>query len=128
MGDVLPAFRKGNQRKWALADDILPDWTPREELSAYEASYQAVQRAVKALGVAMDKKHINYHFTRHRYWEFAKVKKQLLKEGKLIPVRIGDWSGNWYMHSDDLLLLEKIEAGDWSGRTNLTLSFRQPHL
>lgn len=123
MGDVLPAIRKGNQRKWALTDDVLPEWTPRDELSRYEASYQSVQRAVKALAVTMDKKHINYHFTRGRYWEFAKVKKQLLKEGKLIPVQIADWSGNWFMHADDLPLLEKIESGDWSGRTALLSPF-----
>jgi len=123
MGDVLPAFRKGNQRKWALTEDVLPDWTPRDELTQYEASYQSVQRAVKALGVAMDKKHINYHFTRNRYWDFAKVKKQLLKEGKLIPVQIGEWAKDWYMHVDDLPLLEKIESGDWQGRTALLSPF-----
>lgn len=123
MGDVLPAIRRGNQRKWALKDDVLPDWTPREELDPFQASYQAMQRAVKALGVAMDKKHINYHFTRNRYWEFSAVKKQLLKEGKLIPVQIGDWQGNWYFHTDDLPLLEEIEAGTWQGRTTLLSPF-----
>lgn len=123
MGDVLPAVRKGNQRKWALTEHVLPDWTPRHELDQFQASYQAVQRAVKALGVAMDKKHINYHFSRNRYWEFSAVKKKLLKEGKLIPVQIGDWQGNWYLHSDDLPLLEKIEAGDWQGRTALLSPF-----
>lgn len=123
MGDVLPAIRKGNQRKWALTEDVLPDWTPREELDLFQASYQAMQRAVKALGVAMDKKHINYHFTRNRYWEFSAVKKQLLKEEKLIPVQIGDWQGNWYLHADDLPLLEDIEAGNWQGRTTLLSPF-----
>lgn len=123
MGEVLPAIRKGNQRKWDLADNVLPDWTPRDQLTKYEASYQAVQRAVKALGVAMDKKHINYHFTRYRYWEFKAVKEQLLKEGKLLPVQIGDWSGEWFMHVDDLPLLENIEAGDWHPRTTLLSPF-----
>ncbi len=122
-GEVLPALRKGNQRKWALAEDVLPDWTPRESYSQHEASYQAVQRAIKALGVAMDKKHINYHFTRHRYWQYKAVKAQLLKEQKLLPVQIGDWDGEWYMHTDDLPRLEKIEAGDWQGRTTLLSPF-----
>ena len=122
-GDVLPAHRKGNQRKWALSEDVLPDWTPREKYSKQEASYHAVQRAVKALGVAMDKKHINYHFTRGRYWHYKAVKEQLLNEEKLIPVQIGDWNGDWFMHSDDLPLLESIEAGDWQGRTTLLSPF-----
>ncbi|MEM9955666.1 MAG: crosslink repair DNA glycosylase YcaQ family protein [Chloroflexota bacterium] len=123
MGEVLPAKREGNQRKWALTEDVLPDWTPLTVYSPYEASYQAVQRAVKALGVAMDKKHINYHFTRNRYFEYKSVKQQLLDEGKLIPVQIGDWDKDWFMHLDDLPLLEKIEAGDWSGRTTLLSPF-----
>lgn len=122
-GEALPALRKGNQRKWSLSEDVLPDWTPRQELDPFQASYQAVQQAVKSLGVAMDKKHINYHFTRGRYWEFPAVKKQLLKEGKLIPVQVDGWDGNWYLHSDDLALLESIETGDWQGRTTLLSPF-----
>lgn len=123
MGDVLPAYRKGNQRKWDLAEKFLPDWTPKDELDQYKASYQSVQRAVKALGVAMDKKHVKYHFTRNRYWQFKAVKQQLLEDGKLIPVQIGDWAGEWFMHSEDIPLLEKIEAGDWAGRTTLLSPF-----
>lgn len=122
-GDVLPAMRKGNQRKWALTDDVLPDWTPREIYSQHEATYHSIQRATKALGIAMDKKHINYHFTRNRYWEYKAVKQQLLDENKLIPVQIGDWEGDWYMHTEDLPILEKIEAGDWQGRTALLSPF-----
>jgi len=122
-GDVLPALRKGNQRKWALAEDFLPEWTPRETLDVFQASYRAVQRAVKALGVTMDKKHIQYHFTRGRYWQYKAVKEQLLKEEKLIPVQIGDWAGDWYLHADDIPLLEQIEAGEWQGRTTLLSPF-----
>jgi len=126
-GDVLPAQRVGNQRKWALRDDVLPDWTPRESLTDFEASYQSVQRAVKGLGVAMGKKHINYHFTRGRYYEFKAVWQKLHDDGVLIPVQIQDsddvWAGEWVMLHDDLPLLERIEAGEWQGRTTLLSPF-----
>lgn len=123
MGDVLPAARQGNQRRWHLTEKVLPQWTPRTDLTPYQASRQAVQRAVKALGVAMDKKHINYHFTRGRYWHFKQVKADLLAEGILIPVQIADWSGDWLLHVDDLPKLEQIERGEWQGRTTLLSPF-----
>lgn len=123
MGEVFPSIRKGNQRKWALADNFFPDWTPQEELDTYQASYRSVQRAIKALGVAGGKKQINYHFTRHRYWHYKDVMAQLLKEEKIIPVEIADWSGDWVMHSDDVPLLEKIEKGDFEPKTTLLSPF-----
>ncbi|MEL6308955.1 MAG: crosslink repair DNA glycosylase YcaQ family protein [Chloroflexota bacterium] len=123
LGEVLPAYRKGNQRYWDLAERVIPDGIPTDALDTHTASYQATQRAVKALGVAMDKKHIKYHFTRNRYWHYKAVKEQLLKDGKLLPVAIDGWDGDWYMHSDDMPLLEKIESGDWQGRTVLLSPF-----
>jgi hypothetical protein len=123
MGEVMPVMRRGNQRKWALSENFFPERTPRKELDSYQASYQSLQRAIKALGVAGGKKQINYHFTRYRYWHFNEVMKQLLKEEKIIPVKIDDCSGDWYIHTDDLPLLEKIEKGDWQPKTTLLSPF-----
>lgn len=123
MGEVMPSIRRGNQRKWSLAENFFSDWTPQAEISPFEASYQAVQKAVKALGVAGGKKQINYHYTRGRYWQFKEVMQQLLDEGKIIPVKIGDWAGDWWMHSEDLPLLETIEKGDWQPKTTLLSPF-----
>lgn len=122
-GELLVCERKGNQRRWNLAERVLPEWTPRDELDEFDASYRAVQRAVRALGVARGKKHINWHFTRHRYWHFEDVLQKLLDEDALLPVQIGDWAGEWLMHRDDLPLLERIEAGDWQPKTTLLSPF-----
>lgn len=123
MGEVMPSIRRGNQRKWSLSENFFPDRTPLEEISPYQASYQALQKAVKALGLAGGKKQINYHYTRGRYWQFKAVMQQLLDEEKIISVKIGDWLGDWFMHSDDLPLLEKIEKGDWQPKTTLLSPF-----
>lgn len=123
MGDVMVVERNGNQRKWGLPEQFLPDWTPEDELTRYETSYQAAQRAIKALGVAKGRKDINYAFTRGRYWQINDVLKQLVEDERIIPVVIGDWPGQWFMHADDLALLERIERGEWQGKTTLLSPF-----
>lgn len=123
MGEVMVVGREGNQRMWGLPEQFLPQWTPQDDLSRYEASYQATQRAIKALGVAKGRKHINYAFTRNRYWQIKDVLTQLLADERVVPVQIGDWSGDWLMHVDDLDLLERIESGEWQGKTTLLSPF-----
>lgn len=123
MGEVLPVERSGNQRKWGLAEDFLPGWTPRDQLSEREASERALVRAVKSLGVAKGRKDINYCFTRGRYWQVNQILKAFIAAGTLIPVKIGAWPGDWVMHVDDLPLLERIERGEWDGKTTLLSPF-----
>ena len=47
--------------------------------------------------------------------------------GTLIPVAVRDgsagWPGNWFIHAQDLPLLDRIEAGDWQPRTTLLSPF-----
>jgi uncharacterized protein len=123
MGDVIVGERSGNQRKWQLAERFFPEWTPRDTIDQDEASYRAVQRAVKSLGVAKGRKDVNFAFTRNRYWNMPQVLKRLLDEGRLLPVQIADWKGDWFMHADDLPILEKIEAGDWQPKTTVLSPF-----
>jgi uncharacterized protein YcaQ len=125
-GEAMVVGRKGKQRKWGLTADFLPDWAPREEWDDVQVCRYAVQKAVRALGVATPKQ-IKQHFTRNRYPKLAKTIKQLVKEGILIPVAVhkeGDAvSGEWYLHQEDLPLLDQIEQGDWHGRTTLLSPF-----
>jgi uncharacterized protein YcaQ len=122
-GEIIVAERKGTGRKWDLADRFLPEWTPREEIDQYEASYRAMQRAVKSLGITSGRKQINQAYTRGRYWHFNDVLKQLQKDGRLIPINVTGWSGDWMMHVDDLPILDKVESGDWQPKTTLLSPF-----
>lgn len=126
-GVLMVAGRVGGQKLWDLAERTLPEWTPREELDEREVVRRAAQRSLRALGVARPG-HINQHFTRSRYPKLAGVLAELEKEGRLEKVKVvgdegGELPGPWYIHVEDLPLLERIEAGEWEGRTTLLSPF-----
>jgi uncharacterized protein YcaQ len=105
----------------------LPDWTPREVRESREIVEGAAQRSLRALGVATPAQ-IQNHFIRGRYPGLAATLAQLEREGRIVRVRItGDgedgWPGTWFVHSEDLLLIEQIENGTWEGRTTLLSPF-----
>lgn len=122
-GDILVSHRQGNQRYWDLAERCLPGWVQREPLSPVEATYFSLQKAVKGLGLAQGKAQINYAYTRNRYWHFADALKRLQSEGRIVTVQVQGWDGEWWLHAEDLPLLEQIEAGDFQPRTTLLSPF-----
>jgi uncharacterized protein YcaQ len=125
-GEVMVAGRKNGQRLWDLAERVLPDWTPREVLSDRECTHIAAQKSLCMLGVATSKQ-IKNNYTRYRYPYLTQVLKGLEKEGVIQEVAVGDdgtmLPGTWYIHRDDLPILEGIEAGDWQPRTTLLSPF-----
>jgi uncharacterized protein YcaQ len=70
---------------------------------------------------------IDRHFTAGRYPGLPTVLAGLEREGRIERVRVADdgteWPGPWYVHADDLPLLERLEAGDWQPRTTLLSPF-----
>ncbi len=126
-GDIMVAGRQGGQKLWDLAERFLPEWTPRESLPKHEIVRRATQKAIRALGVVQPA-HIRYHFMRGTYADLPKVLDELEAEGRIEQVQlVGDggetWPGPWYLHTDDLPLLERLEAGDWQPRTSLLSPF-----
>ena len=125
-GEVMVAGRKNGQRLWDLAERVLPDWTPREALSDRECTHIAAQKSLRMLGVATAKQ-IKNNYTRYRYPYLTQVLKGLEKEGAIQEVAVGGdgtmLPGTWYIHRDDLPVLEGIEAGDWQPRTTLLSPF-----
>ncbi len=116
-----------NHRLWGLADSFWPDWTPRETWPDEQVTRFAVQKAVRALGAATPKQ-IKQHYTRNRYPKLAAVLKKLVKEGVFHEVLVLGENGEplkgpWYLHNEDVTLLEKIQAGFWHGRTTLLSPF-----
>jgi uncharacterized protein YcaQ len=128
-GIIMVAGRKGGQKLWDLAERVLPEWTPREELPQHEVVRRATQRSLRALGVGTQR-HIVNSFTRNRYWELPAILRDLEAEGLIHRVDIDaegkQWKGPWYVHVEDLPLLEALaDGGDgaWQPRTTLLSPF-----
>jgi uncharacterized protein YcaQ len=125
-GIVLVAGRKGQTRLWDLAERVLPEWTPREELPDDEVVRLAAERSLKSLGVAR-KQQIAYNFTRNRYWGLESALKDLQAEGAIHRVKMEDAAlekaGPWYIHRDDLAALDQVTNGEWQPRTTLLSPF-----
>jgi hypothetical protein len=121
-GEVLVAGRVGNQKLWDLAERVLPSETEQEELPEREIVRRAAQYSLRALGVASPGE-IRQHFTRDRYPGLPDVLAELKREGRVVSVAVDGLSGPRLVHADDLPLLERIEAGEWEGRTTLLSPF-----
>jgi len=125
-GRILVAGRKGQQRIWDLAERWLPAWAPARRPPEREVVRLAAQRSLRALGVATARD-IDRHFTAYRYPGLAAVLASLERSGRIERVRLttdgAERNGPWYVHADDLPLLERLEAGDWRPRTTLLSPF-----
>jgi uncharacterized protein YcaQ len=125
-GDIMVAGRSGLQKLWDLSERVLPEWTPRDMLDEHEVTRRAVQKALRALGVGTQQQ-INLHYTRYRYRNLPAVLKELEAEGTIQRVEIIEngqtLKGQWYIHRDDLPLLERLNNGDWQPRTSLLSPF-----
>ncbi|MBI3660818.1 YcaQ family DNA glycosylase [Candidatus Acetothermia bacterium] len=125
-GKVMVAGRQGGQKLWDLSERCLPKWTPREHLSEHEVVRRAAQKSLRALGVACAKD-IELHYTSGRYPGLASVLDELENESRIVCVQIVEnkqpWPNDWYIHADDVPLLERLDAGEWEPRTTLLSPF-----
>ncbi|MBA3533325.1 MAG: winged helix-turn-helix domain-containing protein [Ardenticatenales bacterium] len=125
-GTILVHGRTGIQRHWALAEHCLPEWTPRETLTPQEMVRRAAQKSLRALGVGTQA-HIREHFVRGCYPGLKGVLKELEEEGRIVQVQLQEngqsWPDSWYLHADDLPLVEQLESGEWEPRTTLLSPF-----
>jgi len=127
-GQIMVAGRSGLQKLWDVSKRCLPEWTPREKLAEREVVRRAAQKSLRALGVATPR-HIGLHYIRGRYPDLKSVLSELQSDARIERVEIRDggqvWRGEWYIHADDLPLLERLDAsrGHWESRTTLLSPF-----
>jgi uncharacterized protein YcaQ len=125
-GTLVVAGREGGKRWWDLADRWLPDWTPRQSLGEREVVRRAAQRSLRALGVARARD-IDRHFIAGRYPRLPAVLASLERERVIERVEVRDgrehWSGTWYVHAEDQSVIDRLERGEWKGRTTLLSPF-----
>ena len=125
-GRIMVAGRAGQQRLWDLAERCLPAWTPPGGLPEREVVRLAAQRCLRALGVAT-MRDIDRHFTAGRYPGLPGVLAGLERTGRVERVRLAgggvEWPGPWYVHADDLPLLQRLRTDEWEPRTTLLSPF-----
>jgi uncharacterized protein YcaQ len=124
-GEITIAGRDGSQRLWDLSRNWFPEWTPRDGLSSRQVVERAAQISLRCLGVAT-RAHIAAHFVRGAYPGLDGVLARLAHRGVIEEVSVVErgspWRGLWYIHSDDVPLVEKIEDL-WEPRTVLLSPF-----
>lgn len=125
-GVLVVARREAGRRWWDLAERWLPSWTPRQTLSDRQVVLQAAQRSLRALGIAR-MRDIDRHFIAGRYPGLPAVLESLENERRIERVEVRDgssvWPGTWYVHADDLPLLDRLQADRWKPRTTLLSPF-----
>jgi uncharacterized protein YcaQ len=124
-GEVMVVGREGKQKLYDLAERFLPSWVSKKEMSAEEVEYTAVQRSLRSLGIA-NPMEISWQFLHKRYPNLKATLKQLAAEEMIFQVEITDGpigKGERYIHSDDIKLLDKLQAGDWQPRVTLLSPF-----
>src|SRR6202521_5997892 len=119
-GRIVPAGRVGSGRRGALADSWFrtpPGPIPERSV----ALRQAAVRSLRALGVATQQQ-VKNHFIRRRYQGLAAVWNDLEATGAIVPLDVG-LKGDWYVHADDLALLDQFQSGAFEPRTTLLSPF-----
>jgi uncharacterized protein YcaQ len=113
-GKVTVHSRRSGQRVWDLAERVLPTDTPT--LTAREAQRLAVGRLLRARGLATPQE---------LRWHFLGVHdaRRALGEIGAERVEVEGVPGEWWVHPDDLPLVDRIEGGEWRGRTTLLSPF-----
>jgi hypothetical protein len=126
-GIICVANRVGGQKRWDLTERCYPQFASAPRLSPEEMTDTSAQLAIKALGVARNA-HIRQHFIRQRYEKLDDALRRLATAKCILPVRIQQegepaWSGDWFIHTDDLPLVERLQKGEFHGRTTLLSPF-----
>jgi uncharacterized protein len=121
-GEILVAGRSGNERLWGLPERCLSaEALERPRMRLEVAVREAAERSLRSLGVATPKQ-IRNNFIRGRYPGLQAALASLERTGRIVPVET-DWPGTWFVHANDVPVLEGLADGEWEPRTTLLSPF-----
>lgn len=89
-GDVAVSGRRGFERTYALADQVIPEGIRSQEVSRDDAILELVRRAARSSGVATQSDLADYYRIRDRA-TVARSIARLVDEGELLPVQVRGW-------------------------------------
>jgi uncharacterized protein YcaQ len=126
-GKIFPIERSSSGKYWDLAERVLPPWTPRDRLTDLQLTRRAAPRALRALGVATLQQ-INRSYLAGRYPQLPRVLGDLERAGTIVRLHVRHPAGPplrgpWFVHADDVPLLDRLESGAWTPRTTLLSPF-----
>ena len=127
-GSIAVVGREGQSRVWDLSERWLPEQrSARPRLPVRTAVSLAAERSLRGLGVGTQRQ-IAEHFVRNRYPGLEAALRALVRDGRVLEARIiGNDNepspGRWYVHADDLPLVEALKDGAWEPRTTLLSPF-----
>ncbi|HAQ59132.1 MAG TPA: hypothetical protein DCR63_01185, partial [Microbacterium sp.] len=90
IGEVAVAGRRGFERRYALAADVIPAAALQREVSRPDALRELVARAASAYGVATEADLDDYWRLRDRQAVKSAIS-ELVESGELVPVRVESW-------------------------------------
>jgi uncharacterized protein YcaQ len=124
-GKVMVADRRGLEKWWDLAERVLPNDVRGLRLGDTQVAKRAIELSLRCLG-AGTAQHVVGHFT-HGYPGVPAILAAFERWGvvhRVDVVRDGSpLRGPWYVHRDDMPLLERIERGQWKPRTTVLSPF-----
>lgn len=89
-GDAAVSGRKGFERTYALAEQVIPDHIRSTEVSREDAIRELVRRAARSSGVATQADLADYYRIRDRAM-IARSIAELVDAGELLPVDVRGW-------------------------------------
>jgi hypothetical protein len=124
-GKVMVSDRNGLEKWWDLTERVLPETVRRQRLRDTQVARRAIELSLRCLGVGTPA-HVRGHFT-HGYPGLASILQGFERSGLVERVEVlrdgGRLPGVWYVHRDDVPLLERIERGWWEPRTTMLSPF-----
>lgn len=129
-GDITVTRRQGSgfglRKQWGLLEQFMPAWKDAPPLPEHHVVKIAVQKSLKALGIATPK-NIENHYVRGSYPGLIGALDDLMKQGYVQRMDIREngrlWPGEWYIHVDSLRLLASARSKEWPSRTTLLSPF-----
>jgi hypothetical protein len=118
-GKIMVARREGNTKFWDLTDRVLPPWTPKTHLTSKGVRLLIAQKALQALGVAQPS-HLRYYYIRGVPKNIDQILAKLEEESLVEKVEIQDPEqkvkvrGRWYIHRDQIPLIEELSDDKWT--------------
>jgi uncharacterized protein YcaQ len=125
-GKIMISGRENGKKMYDLTERYLPECVPKDRFSKREVLSRVAQKSLRALGVGTPA-HIQQHYIRGCCRKIEKVLADLEGQGlvKRVRIRVGKhaWPELWYVHVDDVPLLDRLVAGEWKPRTTLLSPF-----